>query len=177
MAKLEKITELQHYNGDNKVTDGLRWIHPQTNFNRHKPLLMLDKENNIVGCYSGGMPIFFDESYKDKWQGEEIRKEYNKGCLKFVSQEQMLLRFCQALFEFAKTEASEKERTRIICLHVQTKFGSLADSICPECTESVSPSLVMGSLLMAAAELNEHMWEHGGKKSEKEAKVEVNEDE
>lgn len=175
MAKAEKITELQWYAGSNKVSKGLRWVQPNTNLGRHRSLLILDKENNIVGSCLGEMPIFFDKSYEDKWQGKEIKEVYTQETLlKFVSQEQMLLHFCQALFEFAKTEPGERDRSKVVCLHAQTKFTSLADSICSECAESVSPSLVMGSLLMAAAELNEHIWEHKG---EKEAKVEVNEDE
>lgn len=178
MAKIEKITELQWYDGSNKITDGLHWVQPKTNLGRARPMLMLDKENNIVGSYSGSMPILFDASYANKWQGKEIYAVYkDESYIKFVSQEQMLLHFCGALLQFAKMEPSEREHAKVVCLHAQTKFNSLADSCCSECGESISPSLVMGSLLMAAAELNEHIWEHGGKKAEKEAKVEVKEDE
>ncbi len=172
MAQVEKITELQWYDGDNKITKGLRWVQPQTNLGRHRSILILDKENNLVGSYSGDMPILFDEKFEDKWQGEEIEEHYaNKDYLKFVSQEQMLLHICQGLFAFGQSKPGAESLAKLVCLHVQTKFKSLADAACPECSAWVSPSLVMGSLLMAAAELNEHIWEHGAKKDEKEAVV------
>jgi hypothetical protein len=137
-------------------------------------MFALSIENDLVGFFSGSMPILFDERFKDKWLAEFEKEFKGPARLKVVSNEVFLTALTQGIFALSQQEPSRE--MVLSCFHVRTIFSGFKDAICPDCDESVSPMLVMGYLLTSAQELNEIIWEHKGEKGvakvEKEAESE-----
>jgi hypothetical protein len=149
-----KITHIKYYEGGDSVTKDLRWVLFVDETQHTVFRLILNKANDIVGGYSSlAKKIWIDQRWEEKY-GEELRGLWAGEMLQFIPPKEFLLNLMGELTEIGRGQPKT-------CLHLSTKFQGFNDSTCPDCSEVVSPSLVMGHLLNQMGELNETLWEAG----------------